>query len=92
MIDHVDGDQLNNRISNLRAATHGNNQQNTGRQRNNKSGHKGVSWSRTHKSWQACIMGDGRSMWLGRHKNLEDAVKIVADTRNRLHGEFARQT
>lgn len=91
MLDHIDGNRLNNRVSNLRAASHGDNQQNSGRQRNNTSGHKGVSWSRTHKSWQASIMGDGKSVWLGRYKNLEDAVKVVADTRNRLHGEFARQ-
>ena len=91
MIDHIDGDRLNNRISNLRAASHGENKQNTGRQRNNKSGHKGVSWSRTHKSWQASIMNEGKSVWLGRYKILEDAVSVIAETRNRLHGEFARQ-
>lgn len=91
MIDHIDGDPLNNRISNLREASHGNNQQNKGRQINNTSGHKGVSWSRAHKSWQASIMNAGESVWLGRYKILDDAVKVVADARNRLHGEFARQ-
>lgn len=90
-LDHIDGNRLNNRVDNLRAASHGENQQNTSRQLNNTSGHKGVSWSKTHKSWQVSVMGDGKSLWLGRYKNLEDAVKIITDARSRLHGEFARQ-
>lgn len=90
MLDHIDGDPLNNRISNLRAADHGGNQQNKGVPRNNTSGHKGVSWSKSHKSWQASIMSDGESRWLGRYKNIHDALKVVTEARGRLHGEFAR--
>ncbi len=91
IIDHIDGNPLNNRISNLRAADHGGNQQNTGLQRNNTSGFKGVSWKKSHKSWQAEIMCGGKSHRLGRYKNIDDAVRVVSEARNRLHGEFARE-
>jgi hypothetical protein len=90
IIDHIDGDPLNNKISNLRGTDRSGNQQNKRIQINNRSGFKGVSWQSSHKSWQACIMSGGKSHWLGRYKNIDDAVKVVSEARNRLHGEFAR--
>lgn len=54
-LDHIDRDPGNNRIENLREASQTCNMRNTGLQRNNTSGVRGVSWSKQAKKWQAMI-------------------------------------
>lgn len=46
MVDHRSKDSLDNRRSNLRDATKGENMWNSGKRRNNTSGYKGVTWSK----------------------------------------------
>ena len=45
MLDHKNTNTLDNRMKNLRLATQGQNLMNRGKQKNNKSGYKGVNWS-----------------------------------------------
>ena len=87
-IDHIDGDKGNNRISNLRAATPGQNQANTGTSPLNFLGIKGV---RAYKgSFRAHIRFDGIGMHLGTFKTVEEAAEAYQEAAVRLHGEFAR--
>ncbi len=51
MVDHKDGDPLNNRKTNLRKATPAQNAGNTKLLRNNKSGYKGVFWDKKYNRW-----------------------------------------
>ena len=51
-IDHIDRDKFNNHVSNLRWATHSQNNQNKGKPCDNTSGHKNISWDSMHCRWR----------------------------------------
>lgn len=87
--DHIDGDGLNNRRSNLRAATRSENNRNSRMQKNNRSGRKGVSRARSGK-WIARIAVDGRQIYLGRFQTMDDAHYAYCEASRKLHGEFGR--
>jgi hypothetical protein len=65
-IDHIDCDSLNDRIGNLRLATHAQNAANARRRRNNASGFKGVHWDKARGKWSAFISINNRNKGLGR--------------------------
>lgn len=89
-IDHIDGNGLNNRISNLREAVHSENARNRGAQRNSKSGIKGVSWHVESGRWQAKIQHHGKGKNLGYYATPEEAREAYCKAAKELHGEFAR--
>ena len=60
LLDHIDRDPTNNRISNLRECTHAENQQNKRTYANNLSGVKGVSWYPRYNKWRVRIQHRGR--------------------------------
>jgi hypothetical protein len=74
VIDHKNRIASDNRLSNLRDVSQTDNAQNIGLPRHNKSGHLGVSWIKTHKSWTVYIKVDGKNKWLGYYKDIEQAV------------------
>jgi hypothetical protein len=89
-VDHINGNGLDNRKCNLRAATESQNLHNRGPQRNNTSGVKGVSWSAQRRRWVAfCRINkkDHRK----RFERLEDAVAWRMSVAAGV-GEFARHT
>jgi len=90
VVDHIDGDILNNRIENLRAATQLQNTHNSRLCKRNTSGHKNVSWSARHEKWVVCLTIEGRSKRLGVFEDLELAALIACEARAKYHGEFAR--
>ena len=88
-IDHVDGNPSNNRMENLREATHGENSYNRGRQNNNTSGYKGVSWSATNKKWRAQIVKNGKRRHLGYFLCQEKAHQAYCVASKELHGVYS---
>lgn len=64
-IDHINGAPTDNRFFNLREATTKQNGENRGKQRNNTSGYKGVTWSNKSQKWQAQICHHGKRKQLG---------------------------
>lgn len=90
MIDHVDGNPLNNQKSNLRACLNSENAKNVGKYTNNTSGFKGVSWHRRVKKFYAQIGNNGQKIYLGYFAKKEDAARAYNEAAKRLHGEFAR--
>lgn len=76
-VDHIDRNPLNNQRSNLRICTHRENALNRGLFKNNKSGHRYVSYHSETKKWMVCISRLGRNTHLGRFKKLEDAVRTL---------------
>jgi hypothetical protein len=89
-VDHRNGDGLDNRRANLRAATHAQNVRNRGSQRNNTSGYKGVSFDRSRGLYLAKIAVDRRQIALGRYANPTDAARAYDAAARELHGDFAR--
>ena len=88
-IDHINGDKLDNRIENLRAATVGQNQHNRKTNANNTSGYKGVCWNKAQKKWVARITLERKNIHLGYFANVEEASEVVRKAREELHGSFA---
>lgn len=90
-VDHVDlYNTLDNRKHNLRLATKSQNMRNRGKQSNNRSGYKGVSWSRQNKKWYAWIGINGKTHSIGHFDDIEEAAYIYDQFALQLHGEFAR--
>ena len=89
-LDHVNGDTFDNRIANLRQATHQQNCVNRRKRSDNTSGHKGVHFNKHTGKWQAVVNYEGRRFYLGEHTSLDAAAEVVMAKRAALHGAFAR--
>ena len=87
-IDHIDNNKSNNRIENLREATHSENQWNHKLRSDNKSGVKGVSWASRDQRWKAQCYVNGKSHQLGYFKDLTEAKNVVMQFRQINHKEF----
>lgn len=87
-VDHKDQCRSNNALSNLRLATPSQNGCNSVA-RSPKSGIKGVSWSKVSGKWAARIIVSKVFHHLGLFDCKDEAAAVVAEARNRLHGEFA---
>lgn len=84
-VDHIDGDQANDRIENLRDVPFQENCKNLAIQANNKSGARGVSWDAAKGMWQARIQESGREIFLGLFHDIEHA-KIARKAAERALG------
>jgi hypothetical protein len=87
-VDHINGDRLDNRRSNLRIVTNSQNQMNR-RVTNNKCGIKGVYYHIRCKKWCAKIQRDGQQLYLGVFRTAEEAAQARTLTEKQIHGEFA---
>jgi len=90
-IDHIDGNPSNNRIANLREASQSQNNANSKRQKNNKSGFKGVSWYKPTRKWVAYCTVNGRNKNLGYFDAADVAHAAYVDAAEKEFGEFARE-
>jgi hypothetical protein len=88
IIDHVDGNPLNNSIGNLRVCTRKQNAQNVGIRITNTSGFKGVSWHSPSSKFLASISCDGKSRHIGLFKTASDASIAYEKAAKELHGDF----
>lgn len=88
IIDHIDGNRLNNKIENLREATFSDNCCN--RNGHGKTGIKGIHWNKYHKKWTVVCWKNKKYHFIGHFKNIEDAKVAVKKARDELHGKFAR--
>jgi hypothetical protein len=77
VVDHINGNTLDNRKCNLRITDQFVNQQNRrGANRNSKSGIRGVYWNATKKMWTASVMINRRE-YRKRFKTKEEAIEAV---------------
>lgn len=82
--DHIDGNGLNNTKKNLRPVTHQENMINNKRWKQNKSGHRGVSWHKTEKMWYAQITVNSKNIYIGRFHEISDAVAAYEKKRSEV--------
>lgn len=87
LVDHRDGNRLNNTRANLRLVTPGQNQHNRRRNHNSTSGYKGVT--RFRDRWQARIRVDGRRIHLGYYDNPRQAASIYDAAARHFFGHYA---
>ena len=85
-IDHIDGDRVNNAISNLRVATRSQNNANSKVRRDNRLGVKGVSYDKDRGMFSASVCG----VSLGRFDSIEAAKQAYDNEMKRQFGEYAR--
>lgn len=92
MLDHRDRITENCMFENLRPCTAGQNQHNSKRKANNRSGHKGVVFCPRlpYRPWHAQIVVDGVKHGLGYYATPEEAGAAYAAGAASLAGEFAR--
>jgi HNH endonuclease/AP2 domain len=88
VVDHINGDSLDNRVENLRVCSQIENGHNRSRlNKNNSSGVRGVSFHKASGKWRAFIRVDRKQIHLGLFDNKSDAEKAVESYRNNLFKE-----
>lgn len=90
VVDHKDGNGLNNQKNNLRIATHSQNVANRRSHKNSTSKYLGVSWNSQKKLWQAAIMTNYKTTYLGCFDIETEAAEAYNEAAKTVHGEFAR--
>lgn len=88
IVDHINGNALDNRRCNLRLATVYENALNRGIQANNASGFKGVTWHKGNNRWRATIVVRVRQVHLGGFDTAEEASIAYQKAALRLHGDW----
>lgn len=88
IIDHINGNKLDNRSCNLRPATNAENVRNHGKRIINTTGYKGVG--KEKNKFRATIGCDYKNYYLGLFKTKEEAAIAYDLKAIELHGEFAR--
>ncbi|MBD0381217.1 HNH endonuclease [Paenibacillus sedimenti] len=91
MIDHINGNRLDNRKSNLRFATRAQNATNCSG-RGGESGYKGVFINKSSQlpSYRALIRSNKKSIHIGCFNSKEAAAQAYNHAAVKYHGEFAR--
>lgn len=91
LVDHINGDGLDNRRQNLRLCTHTDNMRNIRKTLSRtSSSFKGVSWITRDRRWRAAIMVNRIRLVLGHFHDESDAA-MAYDAAARHHfGKFAR--
>ena len=89
IIDHINGNPKDNRKRNLRIVTQSQNSMNASISKSNKSGVKGVSWSKSKKKWYATIGVNNKTINLGTYELFDDAVNARIDAEGKYFGEYS---
>ncbi len=89
VIDHISRDRLDNRKINLRHVTQQQNVQNSGMNKNNSTGYKGVYFDKQRKKYAAEIMCGRKKHYLGRFNTAREAAIAYNRKAIKLFGEYA---
>jgi hypothetical protein len=90
LVDHMNGNSLDNRSANLRKATRTQNLFNTRKRENTSSRFVGVSFDKRYRVWHAYITHSRRKRFLGYFKNEVDAARAYDKSAKKYRRELAR--
>jgi len=90
-VDHIDGDGLNNRRSNLRICTHAENLRNQKLNVNNKFGVSGVCLHSCKRFFLTRIVVNRKVIHLGTFRTLEEAKRVRLEAEIKYFGDFRRK-
>lgn len=90
-VDHIDLNPDNNKWTNLREATRGQNMQNGRLKANNSSGYKGVSFHRQTGKFRAYIHENGKQKYLGLFLTAAEASEEYKKAAKETYGKFYRE-
>jgi hypothetical protein len=91
IVDHINGDRLNNKKANLRVCSLTENNRNVGRSRRNTSGYKGVSFDKRRGKWRAYIHYAGHQKHLGMFETPQEADKAYRRAMVLFFGDYCRR-
>jgi hypothetical protein len=86
VIDHIDGDCLNNNPKNLRACSQGENQLNSKLARNSRTGYKNIQL--INNKYQVRFSKNDKNIYLGTFKSLEEAINFKNNNIQQYRGKF----
>lgn len=89
-IDHINMNRGDNRLCNLREASHADNIRNRSAQANNTSGFKGVTFNKRSAKYEASIRFNKEKRSLGCFDTALEASQAYQAAAKEHHGEFAR--
>ena len=90
LVDHHNSNKLDNRRTNLRIASHSENNCNRPKKKGTSSQYIGSHLNKKTGRWIAQIRINGKSTHLGSFANEIDAARAYDEAARKYHGEFAR--
>jgi len=88
-IDHINNNPSDNRIANLRFATHQQNSFSRPIRADNTSGYKGVYFNKKVRKYQSTIVFEGKQNYIGLFDSAKEAAKAYNQKATELFGMYA---
>lgn len=91
IVDHINGNTLDNRKTNLRLCNKSQSQMNRGKPSNNKTGFKGVSYRKDKGRYEGRIKVNGKTVHLGYTNTAKESYERYVEAAKKHYGVFFRE-